>query len=45
MKIKRRNSCKSLSIEKLLGFFIKKPAKKVSSLRNKFLNRETCFKG
>lgn len=34
---------KSLSIEKHLGFLIKKLSEKVSVWRNLFLNRETCF--
>ena len=40
---KKRKMEKSLFMEKHPGFCIKKPLKKVSSLRNMFLNRETCF--
>ena len=39
-----KTGLKSLSIEKHLGFLIKKLSEKVSIWRNLFLNRETCFK-
>ena len=45
MKTKMRNGYRSLFIEKLKCFLIKKHSRKVSSLRNLFLNRETCFAG
>ena len=38
-----QNGFKSLSIEKPLGFLIKKLSEKVSAWRNLFLDRETCF--
>jgi len=33
----------NLSIEKLFCFLIEKHSEKISSLKNFFLNRETCF--
>jgi len=39
-----KNGLKSLSIEKLFSFLIKKLSEKVSAWRNLFLDRETCFR-